>query len=181
LQHRYTYHAHRKLAGVIYLYDISQTRTLDIPPINTDSDVLRELYGDGPLATAFLVTTKWGYVDVKVEDAREEQLIGGLLKPMLANGLTTLRFHENPASAQAILDAFCDAYSVRGISNSPRIQHKVPKARWRKEIKSEDPIFNDGRPTDIVILCVGSAKFCSLPSTKSNSGSWVLRVLEKVL
>jgi hypothetical protein len=112
-----------KLAGVIYLYDISQTRMLGTTLNNME--MFHELCGDDALKAVFLLTTKWGAVNVEVGEKREKQLSDESWKPMLAQGSTIRRFDHTPASAQATLGLIYTNYNKREVSNILRIQQEI--------------------------------------------------------
>jgi hypothetical protein len=112
-----------KLAGIIYLYDISQTRMLGTTLNNME--MFHELCGDDALNAVFLTTTKWGAVGDQVGKTREGQLSSEFWKPMLAQGSQICRFDHTPASAQVVLDSICNNFNKRKESNILRIQTEI--------------------------------------------------------
>jgi hypothetical protein len=154
-----------KLSGILYLYDISQAR---LGTTFNNMEMFYGLCGDDTLRAVVLMTTKWDAVDVEVGIKREEQLSSEFWKPMLERGSTICRFHHTPASAQAVLDSICNNFTKHEISRPTtrsqpevvNVEKRIPdalagerliKTGWRNEVKLEDPILKDGRPTDIVI------------------------------
>lgn len=69
-----------KLAGVIYLHDITQTRMLGTTRRNLD--MFRKLVGDRALSAVVLGTTKWDLADESVAHRRQAELAGSYWKEM---------------------------------------------------------------------------------------------------
>ncbi|KJA26251.1 hypothetical protein HYPSUDRAFT_308868 [Hypholoma sublateritium FD-334 SS-4] len=75
-----SYTKNMKLAGVIYLHDITQTRMLGTTRRNLD--MFRKLVGDKALSAVVLGTTKWGSVDELVARRRQSELADSYWKEM---------------------------------------------------------------------------------------------------
>jgi hypothetical protein len=91
-----------KLAGIIYLHEISQTRMLGTSRKNLT--MFRKLCGDDALENVILVTTKWGDNEPSVEVRREQQLSDTFWKDMITKGSKMARFMNTHESAWAIVD-----------------------------------------------------------------------------
>lgn len=90
-----------KLAGVVYLYDISQTRMLGTTRKNLE--MFRKLCGDDALKSVILATTKWGKIDNQTGEQRESQLRQKFWKEMIENGSSMCRYFRTNASAWEML------------------------------------------------------------------------------
>jgi hypothetical protein len=112
-----------KLAGIIFVHDISEARMLGTTLNNMH--MFRTLCGDGALKAVILMTTKWGVVDDAAGDKREGQLAREFWKPMLDQGSKICRSRHTPASAQEILDSICDNYQKLETPNTLRIQEEI--------------------------------------------------------
>ncbi|KAG1740790.1 uncharacterized protein EDB91DRAFT_1131459 [Suillus paluster] len=88
-----------KLAGVLYLYDISRPRTFGTS--RKSLDMFRRLCSED--ANVILVTAKWGDVDAKVGERREQQLKSSFWKEMIANGSQVARFDGSHKSAWDVM------------------------------------------------------------------------------
>jgi hypothetical protein len=86
-----------KLAGVIYLHDISQPRMLG--KLRRNLDVFHKLCGDNALSAVILGTTKWEEVDTQTGEARERQLRQKFWAEMIQKGSVVHRFESNHTSA----------------------------------------------------------------------------------
>ncbi|KAF9465249.1 P-loop containing nucleoside triphosphate hydrolase protein [Collybia nuda] len=93
-----SYKKEMKIAGVIYLHDISQPRILGT--VTKNFGMFRKLCGDEILSSVILGTTKWGQTDHKSEKRREHQLREKSdWKEMLEKGATMHRFLDDHDSA----------------------------------------------------------------------------------
>ncbi|KAF9464789.1 hypothetical protein BDZ94DRAFT_1119297, partial [Collybia nuda] len=92
-----SYNSKMKLAGVIYLHDISQCRFLGT--VSKNLHIFCKLCGDDALPSVILRTTKWGQVDHETEKRREEELRGKCWKDFLENSATMHRFLDDHESA----------------------------------------------------------------------------------
>jgi hypothetical protein len=90
-----------KLAGIIYLHEISQSR-FEISRMSLV--MLNKLCGNDALSKVILVTTKWGDISADVGQRREQQLADTYWKEMLDKGSEMARFMNTPESAWAIVD-----------------------------------------------------------------------------
>ncbi|KAG5651163.1 hypothetical protein H0H81_009655 [Sphagnurus paluster] len=85
-----SYSAHMKLAGVIYLHEITQTRMLGTARKNLD--LFHDLCGKDAAKNVILVTTKWSEVPQAIGERRELQLREVHWKFMLDLGSQLCRF-----------------------------------------------------------------------------------------
>jgi chromosome segregation ATPase len=89
------------LVGVIYIHRISDKRFTGITKRNFG--MFRELCGEETLKNVVLVTNMWGEVSLDVGEAREEELVGEFLKPVLDKGAQIARHHNTIESAHDII------------------------------------------------------------------------------
>ncbi|KAG1846609.1 P-loop containing nucleoside triphosphate hydrolase protein, partial [Suillus subalutaceus] len=85
-----------KLAGILYLHDITQSRMFGTTL--RDLDVFRKLCGEDAEKNVILVTTKWADLITANEGplaAREQELTSVFWKEMMAHGSTTDRFNQS--------------------------------------------------------------------------------------
>lgn len=108
-----------KLAGIIYLHDISQTRMLGTTRKNLE--MFRKLCGDDAIKNVILGTTKWGDVRKEVGYRREQQLAQEHWKHMLDKGAEMARFGDTHKSALTIVDLILK----REVANALLIQHEL--------------------------------------------------------
>ncbi|KAG0694748.1 P-loop containing nucleoside triphosphate hydrolase protein [Suillus ampliporus] len=90
-----------KLAGVLYLHDISQPRMFGTSRRNLD--MFRRLCGENAERNVILVTTKWNDVGAGVGERREQQLKDSFWKEMVNNGSQVDRFHGSRKSAWDVM------------------------------------------------------------------------------
>ena len=95
------YEAGSKLAGIIYIYRISDNRPTGIAGCNFK--MFRELCGDSTLKNVTLVTNMWGEVTQAIGEAREQELIANFFKPVLDKGAQLARHHNTTESAHDII------------------------------------------------------------------------------
>ncbi|KAG6851166.1 hypothetical protein H0H93_015176 [Arthromyces matolae] len=81
-----------KLAGVVYLHEISQPRMMGAPRRNLE--MFSQLCGESAMRNVILVTTKWEEVSLELGERRERQLRDNYWKRMLELGSQMLRFHS---------------------------------------------------------------------------------------
>ena len=90
-----------KVAGVIYLHEISQTRMHGTSRRNLV--VFSRLCGDSALDKVILATTKWNKVEEGEGTERELDLRGMFWKKMISQGSTMFRFTGTYESAWEIV------------------------------------------------------------------------------
>ncbi|KAG6820497.1 hypothetical protein H0H93_016304 [Arthromyces matolae] len=96
-----SYNADMKLAGIIYLHEITQTRMLGTARKNLD--MFYKLCGPDASKNIVLATTKWGEIMGDVGDRREQQLRDEHWKDIIGRGSTMARFERTQTSAQKII------------------------------------------------------------------------------
>ncbi|KAG6877932.1 hypothetical protein C0993_001978 [Termitomyces sp. T159_Od127] len=96
-----SYHADMKLAGIIYLHEISQNNIL---PVRRNFDMFSKLCGPGAIRNVVLATTKWNDVPEKIGEKREKLLKDDHWKDMLDRGCVMLRYDGTQDSARSIID-----------------------------------------------------------------------------
>ena len=114
----FRYSTGAKLAGVVYVHKISDTRFGGLAAKNFR--MFRELCGEKTLKNVVLMTTMWGEVTPSIGANRERQLHGTYFKAAIEKG-AQLRRHDNTAeSAREILRTI--------LKNQPvvlKIQHEL--------------------------------------------------------
>ncbi|KAG6913487.1 hypothetical protein DXG01_006489 [Tephrocybe rancida] len=98
-----SYNAHMKLAGIIYLHEISQEATT-VPRVHIKLDMFSKLCGTSATKNIVLATTKWS--DVREDDGRrrERLLEHHHWKDMLDSGSVMFRYNGTQDSAQTIIN-----------------------------------------------------------------------------
>ena len=91
-----------RVAGIIYLHDIAQTRMFGTARKNLD--MFRKLCGDEALKNVVIGTTKWSYVTPEVGKQHEQLLRDTYWKEMLQQGSVTMRVHADSTSAWEIIN-----------------------------------------------------------------------------
>ena len=91
-----------RVAGIIYLHDIVQTRMFGTARKNLD--MFRKLCGDEALKNVVIGTTKWCYVTPEVGKQHEQLLRDTYWKEMLQQGSVTMRVHADSTSAWEIIN-----------------------------------------------------------------------------
>ena len=91
-----------RVAGIIYLHDITQKRMFGTTRKNLD--MFRKLCGDEALKNVVIGTTKWSYVTPEVGKQHEQLLRDTYWKEMLQQGSVTMRVHADSTSAWEIIN-----------------------------------------------------------------------------
>lgn len=89
-----------KVAGIIYLHEISQDRME-----SRNLKIFRKLCGDKASKHVVLATTKWRKVDESNGAEREQELKKSFWNIMVRHGSLILRFEDSHTSAGQIVDA----------------------------------------------------------------------------
>ncbi|KAH7925408.1 hypothetical protein BV22DRAFT_1065062 [Leucogyrophana mollusca] len=97
-----SYSDNMRLAGVVYLHDISQTRMLGTPRKNFE--MFGKLCGEDALGNVILATTKWSDVLYETGRSRERQLSGTFWRDMIDHGSRMAQFRGDHASAWTIVN-----------------------------------------------------------------------------
>ena len=96
------YHDGMKLAGIVYLHEISQDRITGTARKNLT--LFKKLCGEGAVNYVVLATTKWNRLGSKtIGRQREIELRDIFWKNMLLNGSSMSRFDDTRESAQKIV------------------------------------------------------------------------------
>ena len=134
------YHDGMKLAGIIYLHEISLDRVTGTALKN--QNLFKMLCGDDALQHVVLVTTKWRKLDshdLGVE--RETELSDIFWKDMLRNGSSIMRFDGTAKSAQTIVYGIL---SKRSINVTLRIQEElVDLKKYLPQTDAGKTLYND--------------------------------------
>lgn len=105
-----SYNKDMKLAGLIYLHDISQTRVFGSTRKNLE--MFRVICGEDALKCVTLVSTKWALARAE-GDRREEQLKENFWGGMLALGAKTMRVENDSNSALAVVNKVVEGRLAR--------------------------------------------------------------------
>jgi len=97
-----SYYDGMKLAGIVYLHEISQTRMFGTARKNLT--MFNKLCGDDALKNVMLATTKWSEIPEDVGRRREEQLANTYWKRMVGLGSRMAQFTCTRESAWAIVN-----------------------------------------------------------------------------
>jgi len=108
-----SYNENMKLAGVIYLHEISQTRMLGTSRKNFV--MFNRLSGDKAAKDVVLATTKWSHIVEEVGKKREEQLTQTHWKKMVSLGSQIRRFDDSHQSAWDIVDVILRTGAIEAL------------------------------------------------------------------
>ncbi|RDB17362.1 GTPase IMAP family member 4 [Hypsizygus marmoreus] len=115
-----SYSDNMKLAGVVYMHEISQTRMLGTARKNLD--MFNKLCGREATKNVILATTKWSEVKPDVAARRETQLKKEHWAEMVKLGSTVLRFEDTQESAWAIVDHIIESSKKKNAVDAVQIQ-----------------------------------------------------------
>ena len=91
-----------RIAGIVYLQDITQSRFW--VSVRRNLDMFRKLGGDEALKNVVLGTTKWDQVKLEVGQRREIELRDRFWKEMIQYGSVIMRVKADSASAWEIIN-----------------------------------------------------------------------------
>jgi len=106
VHHDDSYNSEIKLAGIIYLHDISQKRMLGTTRKNLE--VFQKLCGDDAFRSVILGTTSWGDVLKEVGDMRTQQLCDYYWRDMLDHGSKVFKFEDSSESACTMVNSIVE-------------------------------------------------------------------------
>ena len=86
-----------KVAGIIYLHEITQTRMAGTAIRNLE--MFKKLCGNDALVNVVLGTTKWGELRPEVGQKREKQLAESFWKDMIQCGSIIMQVHHDASSS----------------------------------------------------------------------------------
>ncbi|GLB39635.1 putative 50S ribosome-binding GTPase [Lyophyllum shimeji] len=118
-----SYSANMKLAGVVYMHEISQTRMLGTSLKNLE--MFQKLCGEEGLKNVILATTKWSEVPPEVGARREDQLKDRHWKPMLELGSALRRFEDTQQSGWDIIEHILKNGSTEAATDAVAIQQEL--------------------------------------------------------
>ncbi|KAF5384212.1 hypothetical protein D9615_003459 [Tricholomella constricta] len=113
-----SYDAHMKLAGIVYLHEISQG---NMPPVQKNLDLFSKICGPKAIKNVVLTTTKWEDVSDELGLRRETQLKDQYWKSMLEHGSKLHRFEGTKDSARSIIEHILSQTSIDAV----RIQQEL--------------------------------------------------------
>lgn len=90
-----------KVAGIIYLHEITQARMAGTAIRNLE--MFKKLCGNDALVNVVLGTTKWGELRPEVGQKREKQLAESFWKDMIQRGSIMMQVHDDASSAWRIV------------------------------------------------------------------------------
>lgn len=113
-----------RLAGIIYMHRISDTRLGGTSSRNFR--IFRELCGESTLRNVLIVTNMWSEVDPQLGEEREQELATNpkFFKPVVDRGARMLRNLNTPESAHAIL-----RHLINAQAHTLQIQHELVNER----------------------------------------------------
>ncbi|KAG6820495.1 hypothetical protein H0H93_016302 [Arthromyces matolae] len=117
-----SYSANMKLAGVVYLHEICQSRMLGTARKNLD--MFNKLVGEGATQNVILATTKWNDIPEEVGERREEQLRERHWRWMFDLGARPARFTGSFDSGWDILHLILDSTGTHDV-NTVEIQKEI--------------------------------------------------------
>jgi hypothetical protein len=120
------YEGETKLAGIVYLHDISLTRMLGSTLKNLD--VFQKLCGEGALKRVVLCTTKWSDIYEEEGERRTEQLKEIYWKEMMERGSTVCKFKDSQESARDVIASIIEEDRI-GKMDALQIQEELVTAK----------------------------------------------------
>ena len=134
------YHDGMKLAGIIYLHEISQDRITGTARKNLS--LFKKLCGDGALQHVVLATTKWSRLaNANLGVEREKELKEIFWKNMLRHGSSVSRFDGTQGSAQKIVR---EILINRSTNVTLRIQEElVDLKKYLPQTDAGKTLYND--------------------------------------
>ncbi|KAF8811552.1 hypothetical protein BYT27DRAFT_7183813 [Phlegmacium glaucopus] len=143
---RTSYEKPMKLAGVVYMHQITGTTIAGSP--HTGLHMFAELCGQQAMKKVLLVTTMWDKVySPALRDRREEcfqhekELLERYWKTMVDDGATTAQSKNSPKSAWEIIDTFLKRQEADGAFNTtqPDLHSDLQKhqKKFSKALKGE--------------------------------------------
>ena len=114
-----------KLAGIVYLHDISLSR---MEPIFRSLVVFQKLCGKDALKRVVLCTTKWSDIFREEGESRTEQLKEGHWKEMIEGGSTVRRFEDSQESAWDVIASIIVGHQI-GKMDALQIQEEMVEAK----------------------------------------------------
>ena len=122
-------HGHKgatKLAGIVYLHDISLTRMLE--SISKSLDVFQKMCGKDALKRVILCTTKWSDIYQEDGEKRIEQLKEMRWKEMIKAGSTVRKFEDSQKSAWDVIALIIEEDRI-GKMDALQIQEELVEAK----------------------------------------------------
>ena len=99
-----------KLAGFIYLHEITQTRMFGA--VRKNIEIFKKICGNDALKNVVIGTTKWGDVSLEVGQRREQQLRDYSCKEMVQQGSVIMQVHADSSSAWKIVNRILENDAV---------------------------------------------------------------------
>lgn len=126
----HSYWAGMKLAGIIYLQNISQNRAYSMHKYLA---MFRVLCGDEAIKRVVLVTSQWNRVSLHEGEDREAQLKKDFWNGMIALGAKTFRFDGTPECAHDIVGAILELRGLDlGSHNDDHLQIQAELVDFQK-------------------------------------------------
>ena len=91
-----------KLAGFIYLHEITQKRMFGVTRKNIE--IFKKICGNDALKNLVIGTTKWDQVELEKGQQREQELKDKHWKEMVQQGSVIMRVHADSSSAWKIVN-----------------------------------------------------------------------------
>jgi hypothetical protein len=112
-QRGFRYREGTKLAGIIYLHEITQARMRG--SFLKNYDMFTKLCGDDAMANVIFATTKWDEIVFDAGIAREEELKTEFWQSVLDRGSYAARFMNTQASAWEIINLLVPKERLRAL------------------------------------------------------------------
>ena len=127
IYHSQDSHGETKLAGVVYLHEISLTRVLELN-LGKDLDVCQKLCGKDGLMRVVLCTTKWSDIYQEEGERRTKQLEEIYCKARIKGGLTVRKFEDSHESAWDVITSII-AKDRYGKMDALQVQMELVEAK----------------------------------------------------
>ena len=112
-----------KLAGFIYVHEITQTRMFGAARENLET--FKKICGDEALRNVVLGTTKWDQVKLEKGQQREQELENTYWKEMIQQGSVIMRVHTDSSSAWEIVNRILENDAVDFARFQERLQKTI--------------------------------------------------------
>ena len=112
-----------KLAGFIYLHEITQKRMFGVTRKNIE--IYKKICGNDALKNLVIGTTKWDQVELEKGQQREQELKDKYWKEMVQQGSVIMRVHADSSSAWEIVNRILQNDAVDFVRFQERLQKAI--------------------------------------------------------
>ena len=126
-----------KLAGFIYLHEITQKRMFGVTRKNIE--IFKKICGNDALKNLVIGTTKWDQVELEKGQQREQELKDKHWKEMVQQGSVIMRVHADSSSAWKIVNHILQNDAVDLARFQERLQKIISdmEARTLEELREQ--------------------------------------------